>query len=69
MQRLAMLVAHQRDRQPRPDHLAVAIEIALFQVIVTAPPGQQILHQGQVGLQVIGVGQALEINLQQFLAG
>ena len=66
MQRLAMLVAHQRDRQSGPDDLAIAIEIALFQVVVAATPGQQVLHQGQVGLQVIRMGETLEIHLQQF---
>ena len=48
-----------------PDDLAIAIEITLFQVVVAATPGQQVLHQGQVGLQVIRMGETLEIHLQQ----
>ncbi|MNI30922.1 hypothetical protein D3C73_847830 [compost metagenome] len=68
MQRFAALIAYQRYRQPRPYGVAITAHVALFKVIVRASPRQQILHQGQVGLQIGRMGQPLEIDLQQLLA-
>ena len=44
VQRPALLVAHQRDAQQRPDHVAELVEVALGQVIAAHLAGHELAH-------------------------
>ena len=57
------------DRQQSPDDAAVLSYIALFQPVVLAPPRDQIVDQLEIGLQIVGMGEFLEIKLRKLFRG
>ena len=65
IQRLAVDVPHQRDVELDPDDVAGSMEISLFQVVRLDLAGQQLAGQLQVGGQVVGMGERLEVGGQQ----
>ncbi|GAB3656795.1 hypothetical protein GCM10027596_11430 [Nocardioides korecus] len=60
MQRSAGAVADQADREVDPDHVAVAVEVALAQPVAGDQPLGELLEQLQVPGQVLGVRDLLE---------
>ncbi len=60
VQRPAFAVAHQRDRQQRPDRLAVAADIAFFHGVAADMTVEQFVQLGQVGVQIVRVGDLLK---------
>lgn len=61
-------VAHQRQRQLRPDHRALLADVALAQAVTVAFAVDQVLHQLQIHFHIIGMGDLLEVRAQQLLA-
>ena len=69
VQRPAVLVGRQRDRQQRPDHAPVGVDVALVHLVGRAPAGEHVVDEREVGVEVVGVREVLERELQQLLLG
>jgi hypothetical protein len=69
VQRPLLLVGGERDREERPDHAAVRVQVALVHLVGRAATRQDVLHERQVRVEVVGVGDRLERDLQQLVLG
>jgi hypothetical protein len=58
-------VADQGDGDPDPDDPARFVEIALLQLVGARLAGEQAPAMGKTGLQVVGMGDGLKIELLQ----
>ncbi len=67
VQRLALQVAHQRNRERGGDDVPLGVEEALFDLVVADLPHQQALDVLHVHRQVVGVGDLLGGLREQFL--
>ena len=55
------------DRQQHPDQLALARVVALLHLVGVDLPGHQRVDLGEVGVEVVGVGDLLEGQVDQLL--
>ena len=60
VERLAGVVAHERDRQQHPALLAVRAHVALLHPVAAPLARDHLAHELEVGLEVVGVGDVLE---------
>ena len=57
------------DREVRPDVVAVGVQVALAQPVAGDLAGHQLLELVEVGVEVVGMGELLEVELEQLLGG
>ena len=65
VERQVLPVAHQGNGDPDPDDPARFVEVALLQLIGARLAIEQAPAMGQAGLQIVGMGDGLEIELLQ----
>ena len=60
VKRPAVLVGRERHREQHPDHAAVGVQVALVHLVGQAPAGEHVLHQREIVVEVVRVGDVLE---------
>jgi hypothetical protein len=69
VERPAVFVGRERDRQQRPDHAPVGVDVALVHLVGRAAAGEHVVDQREVRVEVVGVREVLEREPQQLLLG
>jgi hypothetical protein len=69
VQRVAVLVAHERDAEQDPDDAAVLAEVPLLHPVARPLAGDRLLQVGEVGVEIVGMRDVLERQVEQLVLG
>jgi hypothetical protein len=69
MQGLTLAIAGEGDVEVDPDDAAILVIVALLHVVGGGASLDEVAHVGEVGLEVLGMGEVLERALGQFRGG